>query len=322
MYTVTIKVSAEGTADCRTIKDALALANAYENESVRILVGKGVYREKTVITQPRITLQGCGSEHTVISWGDSARDLMPDGEKRGTFRTATLMVDADDFTALDITIENTRTNASLDGQAIALYADGDRAVFERCRITGSQDTVFTAPLPPSAIEPNGFRGPKEHAPRRMTHQYYRRCFISGGIDFIFGSAAVWFEDCALCSVDSDSYVTAASTPEGEPFGYVFSRCRFTSAPGITNVFLGRPWRDHAKVVLLDCELGGHIRPEGWHDWDKEAAHALTYLREYRSSGPGATGPRAAWAGSLGREEAAFFTPERVLGSWVSRVSYQ
>ncbi len=79
------------------------------------------------------------------------------------------------------------------------------------------------------------------------------------------------------------------------------------------MYLGRPWREYAKVVILDSWLGAHIRPEGWDDWSKEGAHQTAYYAEYQNSGPGAGGNRVSWSHMLSEEEAGRYTKESVLG---------
>ena len=92
---------------------------------------------------------------------------------------------------------------------------------------------------------------------------------------------------------------------------MFSHCRFTGDAPEGSIYLGRPWRDYARVVILDSELGAHIRPEGWHDWGKEAAHGTVFFAEYGNFGPGAAGKRADWCHCLTQEEA--YTRRNVLG---------
>lgn len=135
----------------------------------------------------------------------------------------------------------------------------DRLLFEDCRFLGSQDTLFTAPLPPKEIEPNGFIGPKQQAPRIHGRHCYRHCYIEGDIDFIFGSATAYFEECEFFSkhIDQDinGYVTAASTPKDQKYGYVINACRFTSNCPPHSVYLGRPWRDPNRNRKLEVLLG-------------------------------------------------------------------
>lgn len=284
----------------------------------------GVYREKVVLARPNTTLEGADAARTKIVWDDAALTILPDGHKRGTFRTATLRTDADNITLRGLTIENAAAPREAAGQAIALYADGDGFLCENCRLLGGQDTLFTAPLPPKEIEKGGFIGPKQYAPRRPQHHIYRDCVICGDVDFIFGGAAAWFEHCDLVSIDARSaktepyvsYVSAASTPEGQRFGYVFSHCRFIGqdVPD-SSVYLGRPWRDYAKTVLLDCELGAHIASAGFHDWGKPAARELACFAEYGSTGPGAQGARDTFVHALSAQEAQAVTLEAFLSGW-------
>ncbi len=203
----------------------------------------------------------------IVTWGLGAKEVLEDGKKRGTFRTYTFFVDADDVTLKGLTIENHAGPGTQVGQAIALYADGDRLVVDSCRLLGWQDTLFTAPLPPVEIEKDGFIGPKQSAPRRENRQYYKDCYIEGEVDFIFGGATAYFETCTFFSKDVDrevkGYVTAPSTPEGLPFGYVMEGCRFRSNCPDRSVYLGRPWREWGRAVLLRCVIGPHIKAEGW-----------------------------------------------------------
>lgn len=308
----------------------------YASTSVEIHIAPGIYHEHLDITEPYITLVGAGADQTVITGNLGGYEILEDGLKRGTFRTQTVFVHTHDFTARDLTIENVAGPGHIVGQAIALYADGDRLCFENVHLKGLQDTLFTGPLPAKEVEPGGFRGPLEHAPRINGRQYYHNCTIEGSIDFIFGSATAYFKECTLVSRDeyrdelvtsrrdaqvspeettsrrdaqvsteetvssrrsttsmSDeistrnippirSYVTAASTPEGQKYGYVFADCTFTSDCPAESCYLGRPWREYAKVVLIRCKIGPHIKPEGWHDWGKEKSHDTALFAEYES----------------------------------------
>jgi len=269
-----------------------------------------VYREKVTLRRPFTTLEGSGAQDTIILWDDGARELLPDGMNRGTFRTATLLVDAHHVTLRHLTVENAAAPREQVGQAIALYADGDFFTCEACTLRSHQDTLFTAPLPPKELQKNGFIGPKQFAPRTPQRHTYRRCRIEGDVDFIFGGASAWFEDCDIVSVGA-GYATAASTPQGQKYGYVFRRCRFLGE-GLpeASCYLGRPWRDYAQTVLLDCHIGPHIRPEGWHDWDKPPFHKSGFYAEF----PPPAAPRAPFARPLSRKEADAFTYEDFLAS--------
>ena len=240
-----------------------------------ICLAEGVYREKVVLDRPHTALLGAGRDQTRIVWDDGARTVLADGLKRGTFRTATLRTDGADISLHGLTVENAAAPVEAAGQAIALYADGDRFTCEACALIGAQDTLFTAPLPEKEFEPGGFRGPKEHAPRLRQRHVYRGCRIEGCVDFIFGGAAAWFSDCDIRVRDGHAapdpnrrfWVAAPSTPAGQPVGYVFERCRFTGE-GIPegSAFVARPWRDGARLALIGCAFDRSFAPERFDTW--------------------------------------------------------
>jgi len=311
---ITLHVDSSDNAAYSTIAAALnAATDIFKQKEAAIVIelAPGTYQERPEIHTPNITLCGTGknSSETIITYGNYANEINSDGEKNGTFRTATLFIDADNVSLKNLTVANSAGFGEDIGQALALYADGDRLYFENCRFLGHQDTIFTAPLPPTVLQVNGFRGPKEFAPRRNQAHIYKDCYIAGDVDFIFGSAAAYFENCEIFSSYRPGkicgYVTAASTPEGKKYGYIFNKCRFTSNCPPDSVFLGRPWRDFAKTVIINSYLDEHIHKDGWHDWQKPQAHETTFYAEYNNHGPGAdTSNRVDFAHILTDNEAA------------------
>lgn len=318
METKLIRVQQNGTGDASTLAEAFAKAVAIPADyAVEIQIGAGTYQEKLELERDNVTLIGEHAETTILTFDDYGLFMMPDGIKRGTFRSYTLYVHGDKFSAKNLTFANTAGFGPKIGQAVAVYADGARMSFENCRFIGRQDTLFTAPLPPTVIEWGGFRGPRENAPRDNNVHYYKNCYIEGDVDFIFGGATAYFEECEIRSLtrnsNPDGYITAASTPEGRPYGYVFDRCRFISDCEPETVYLGRPWRNYAKTVIMRSELGAHIKKEGWHDWNKEEAKEHTFYAEYENYGPGASPEtRVSWSHQLTEEEALNYTKEKVL----------
>ena len=258
-----------------------------DGQEAVIRLAEGVYREKIVLDRPRTTLEGQGADRTKIVWNDGAKTILADGLKRGTFRTATLRTDGAEITLRGLTVENSASPLEQAGQAIALYADGDGFRCEDCALIGRQDTLFTAPLPEKEFEPGGFRGPKENAPRTPQNHRYLRCRIEGCVDFIFGGAAAWFEDCEIIAVDakpenaSDSerklWVAAPSTPLRQSVGYVFYRCLFKGAPSLPKgcVYVARPWRDGGRVALIGCRLDEAYHPDRFDTWgDRKGIWAM------------------------------------------------
>lgn len=316
---IIILVSKEKNDCCQSLTEAVKEAQKYKGLPVTIKLEKGIYKEKVTIQQDHITLEGEDLLETVITYDDYALQIMEDGEKRGTFRTPSLFIDANDFTAKNLTFENSAGPGKKVGQALALYVDGDRMYFENCRLLGGQDTLFTAPLPMTAYEKNGFKGPKEFAPRTHGRHYYKNCFICGDVDFIFGGATAYFEGCEIFSnnleQEINGYVTAASTNKEVP-GYVFNHCKFTSDCKEKSVYLGRPWRDYAKVAILNSEIGAHICDEGWHDWGKTKARDTVVFAEYNNYGKGADiSKRPSWVKILTKDEAKVYEIENILGEW-------
>ncbi|MEY8352322.1 pectinesterase family protein [Lachnospiraceae bacterium 54-53] len=312
-----IHISQDGTGDFKSVGEALE-SLPKDNTAQQILyIHKGFYKERITAAVPFVTLVGEHGETTVLSYDLSAHMTMDDGSRRGTFRTASCLIDTHDFTARNITFENSAGKGTEVGQALALYADGDRLTFENCRFLGGQDTLFTGPLPPQEIEPNGFIGPKQFSPRINGRHYYKNCYLEGDVDFIFGGATAYFEGCTFFSKytgkEISSYVTAASTPKGQKYGYVMKDCRFESSCPAENAYLGRPWREYAKTVLINCYMGDHICKEGWHDWNKKAAHEHTFYAEYGSFGPGgAMENRPDWIHRLTESDLTGYTKEAVL----------
>lgn len=294
-----------------------------DGQPVTIHIEPGEYRERVEIHRPYVTLVGETADGVRIVGSLGAK--MPSGDgsgidgKLGTFRTYTVLVDADDVRLENLTIVNDAGDGREVGQAIALYADGDRLVVDACCITGRQDTLFLGPLPPREVKPGGFIGPKQFAARRVGRQYFRRCRIEGDVDFIFGGACAYFEGCEIRSLnrnmDVNGYVTAASTPEGEPYGFVFHGCSFTAAQDVApdSVYLGRPWREWAQTVLIDCWLGQHIKREGWWDWAKPAAHERAHYAGASLHGPASDAENwAPWAHELDATATTRYAREQVL----------
>ena len=328
MKTIYVSNQKNAATDFKTVTDAILSIPVSNTEPVTISIAPGVYHEKLTIDRPYLTLIGNGANNceTVLTYDDYAFYLMPDGMKRGTFRSYSVFIDTHDVTLKNLTIENASGDSATHGQAIALYADGDRLVFDHIRLLGHQDTLFTGPLPPKEKEPNGFIGPKQFAPRINGRQYYKDCYICGDVDFIFGSATAYFEHCTIESLARftaesnlkqdgrakiQGYVTAASTAEGQKYGYVFSECKLTSSDcPDASVYLGRPWREFAKTVFLHCEFGPHIHPERFHDWNKKEAHDTIFYAEYENvPAPLAS---ASFVTELSAESAINFSKEAVL----------
>lgn len=298
----TIFVARDGTAEFRNIDDAIEVCRAFMEYHKVIFVKKGTYKEKLILPSWLTNIEICGEDrdNTIITYDDHANVFIPGTDRKmGTFRTYTVRVDGNDITFRNITIEN---NAARLGQAVALHTQGDRLAFVNCRILGNQDTVYTGGI--------------------NTRLYFKDCHIEGTTDFIFGPSTAWFESCTILS-RTDSYITAASTPQDVEYGYVFNRCKIVAAEGVSKVYLGRPWRPYAHTLFMNCQLGKHILPVGWHNWSNTQNEKTTRYCEYDNHGEGAaTKERAAWTRQLTKKEAAKVTLENVFrqnGGWTPNV---
>jgi pectinesterase len=240
--------------------------------------------EQIYISDSNITI-----ENKTFSASYYAKEDMPDGTKRGTFRSYTVLVDGDNVCFKNCVFENTAGRGQDVGQAIALYVDGDGITLENCVLRGHQDTLFLAPLPDKEIIPGGFTGPKQFTERKRRTVYFKNCVIEGGVDFIFGGATAYFDSCEFVSVE-EGYVFAPSTPKDVEVGFVARNCTFTASDGVEkgSCYIARPWRNHAYVKLENCYLGEHIHPLGFDDWGKMDAHATVRFFETGSFGPGAS----------------------------------
>ena len=298
----TLFVARDGTAEFRNIDDAIEVCRAFMEYHKVIFVKKGTYKEKLIVPSWLTNIEICGEDrdNTIITYDDHANVFIPGTDRKmGTFRTYTVRVDGNDITFRNITREN---NAARLGQAVALHTQGDRLTFVNCRILGNQDTVYTGGI--------------------NTRLYFKDCHIEGTTDFIFGPSTAWFENCTILS-RTDSYITAASTPQDVEYGYVFNRCKIVAAEGVSKVYLGRPWRPYAHTLFMNCQLGKHILPVGWHNWSNTQNETTARYCEYDNHGEGAaTKERAAWTRQLTRKEAAKVTLENVFrqnGGWIPNV---
>ena len=285
-------VAQDGSGDYRSIQEAVDAARSGEHAPTIILIREGVYRERVVIHRDNLRLIGEDREKTVITHSACAKDLYPDGREKGTFLSFSVLVTGRNVTLENLTIRNDAGDGTVVGQAVALYAAGDRGSFRRCSLIACQDTLFTGPVMPEVLaEAAPYEGGAECVPAANepaeTHArlYFEDCLIRGDVDFIFGSYRCWFEGCTLYMNARGGWYTAANTPRSQPYGYVFHRCRLTGECPAGKAYLGRPWRAFARTLFLECEMDECVAPEGFADWDAQRV-VTERCGEYASLGPG------------------------------------
>lgn len=322
----------------KTIEDALRAAPAASNNEYVILIKAGKYYEKLTVDKPNIKLLGESRDNTIVYFDAAADTKGPDGKPYTTFGSATLTVAAERFSAENITIENSfdyltnlvkpikDTTRLTNYQAVALKTDkgSDQTVLKNCKILGYQDTLFVS---------DG-------------RQYFKNCYIAGNVDFIFGAGKAVFEKCDIISRTAGSdthngYITAASTPLSNPYGFLFVNCRLLKENADLpdgSVTLGRPWHPTTNlpdgtrqgdpnavgsVVFKNCYMDSHIPVRGWdpmYGTDTKGKKSLWFypqesrFYEYRSTGPGAASSNETRR-MLSDQEAGKYTIEKVLEGW-------
>jgi pectin methylesterase-like acyl-CoA thioesterase len=302
---LTVRVAADGKGDTTTVQSAIDRLPATGGI---VLVAPGTYREQVIIDQSHVTIKGTGS--------DPGQTILVDDTSQGTRGNkpsyATVHVLGNDFRAENITFQNdfnrTHEQVSAGSQAQALNMEGDRNILDRVRILANQDTLYIGakgcgqsgslrtPPPSSTSFPPGTQ-PAPAAPRTPciptpTRTYFTHCVVAGNVDFIYGDGNGVFNDCEIHSTlhAAGGYLTAQGKYLADQQStFVFNNCHLTAEPGEQHVYLGRPWRDYASVVYLNCLMEGHIEPAGWREWTPGVTHRLdtAFYAEYKSTGPGA-----------------------------------
>lgn len=286
-------VAKDGSGDFKTVQEAINAVPDFRKNRTIIFIKAGVYKEKLILpaSKTNITFIGEDVEKNILTFDDFASKKNRFGEEMGTTGSSSFFIFAEGFTAENITFENSSGPV---GQAVAVRIDGDMTAFKNCRFLGFQDTLY----------PHG----------ENSRQYYKNCYIEGTVDFIFGWSTAVFDSCTIFCKDH-GYITAPSTNENTQFGFVFLNCKITGNASEASFYLGRPWRPHGKAVFIACEMGPHIKPEGWHNWGKPENEKTAFFAEYKNNGPGARGKRVEWSHQLTEDEVHEYSIQNILGEW-------
>ncbi len=294
-------VAKDGSGDFETVQEAINAVPHFRKTQTTIYIKNGVYKEKLILpsSKNKVTLIGESAENTIITNDDYASKKNSFGEEMGTTGSSGFFVFGNEFTAKNITFEN---SAGPVGQAVAVRIDGDMVIFENCRFLGYQDTLYP------------------HSPE--SRQFYKNCYIEGTVDFIFGKSTAVFQDCEIFCKEK-GYVTAAATLEETLYGFVFIHCKISGNAPDRSFYLGRPWRSHAKTVFIECEMSKVIKEEGWHNWNKKDAEQTSFYGEYKNKGQGYTPEkRVEWSHQLTKEERQKYTLENIFKGWIPEGSQQ
>ncbi|XP_075641197.1 putative pectinesterase 68 [Castanea sativa] len=280
-----ITVNVDGSGDFQAVQAAVDSVPTNNTENVVIQISAGNYIEKVMVpvTKPYITFEGAGRDVTVIEWHDRASDRGPNGQQLRTYRTASVTVFANYFSARNISFKNTAPApmpGKEGGQAVAFRISGDKAYFSGCGFYGAQDTLC------------------DDAGRH----YFKECRIEGSIDFIFGNGRSMYKDCELHSIATRFGSIAAQFrhKEDEKTGFAFVRCRVT---GTGPLYVGRAMGQYARIVYSYTYFDDVVAHGGWDDWDHtnniNNNNRTVFMGVYKCWGPGAeTLKGVSWAPEL------------------------
>ena len=253
-------------------KTLTAAIDALPKDGGTIELAPGEYREKVTVAKPNVRLIGKGKtpKDVVIVWSDGAITA------GGTFKSFSMNVSGDGFRARNLTIQNDyHLKDARPSQAVALAITADRAVLEKVRLLGAQDTLYAAS--------------KKDKPSR---QYFKDCYVEGHVDFIFGDAKAFFDRCHIHGIAHQSVMITAQSKNrpDQDSAYVFDRSLITADPKATGIYFGRAWRPLATVIFMRSRIEAPLDPAGWREWTPGKTETLNtaYFAEYASTGPGAS----------------------------------
>ncbi|KAJ0537245.1 putative pectinesterase [Helianthus annuus] len=308
--TPNVVVAADGSGDHKTVAAAVAAAPSKSSTRYVIRIKAGVYRENVEVPKGKTNLMfiGDGRKNTIITASRSVKGGST------TFESATVAIVGDGFLARDITFQNTA--GASNHQAVALRVGSDLSAFYQCDMLAYQDTLYV----------------------HKNRQFYINCLIAGTVDFIFGNAAAVFQDCDIHARRPNSGQRNMLTAQGrtdsnQNTGIVIQKCRIGATSDLQPVqssfptYLGRPWKQFSRTVVMQSTISNVIHPAGWFEWDGNFALDTLYYAEYQNTGAGAgTSGRVKWKGFkviTSSTEAQGFTPGSFIGggSWLRSTGF-
>ncbi|KAM7263070.1 hypothetical protein ACFE04_000753 [Oxalis oulophora] len=273
-------VAKDGSGKFKTITAALATVPKKNPTRFVIYVKAGTYDEYVTVTKDmtNVYMYGDGPRSTIVTGRKSNKDGIT------TQNTASFNVLGKGFIGKNMGFSNTA--GAIGHQAVALRVNAEQVAFFNCKMDGYQDTLYTQAL----------------------RQFYRNCEISGTVDFIFGDATVIIQNSVIIvrrPMDNQQNTVTAHgrSYKYETTGLVIQNCRIVPEQQLfpdrfkIPTFLGRPWKEYSRTVIMESLLADFIQPAGWMRWDGNFALNTLEYREYGNTGPGAnTKGRVKWIG--------------------------
>ncbi|KAE8377602.1 putative pectinesterase A [Aspergillus bertholletiae] len=273
------------SGDYSTIGAALSALGSSTADAC-IYIAAGTYEEQLVIKYAgQLTIYGETSDTATYKQNTVTITHTISSPDAGSLdSSATVNIKSDSVSVHNINIANGYGSGA---QAVALVANADQLGFYACQFTGYQDTLYA----------------------KAGHQYYANSRIEGAVDFIFGDASAWFENCDIVS-NGAGYITAMSRQvDSDTSWYAINNCNIKAASGVDltgDVYLGRPWRVLARVIYQNSVLSNIVNAKGWHAM-ADGATPLYY--EFNNSGAGSDTSEREYLSTID----AAVTKEIVLG---------
>ncbi|KAL0636222.1 hypothetical protein Q9L58_004783 [Maublancomyces gigas] len=251
-----------------------------------IFIYPGTYNEQVYIPARAALLTIYGSTTDTTSYTSNTVTITQgksQDDSANNDLTATIRAFSAGLKIYNINIANSRGSGS---QAIALSSQADKQGYYGVKLTGFQDTLL-------ANEGNAV---------------YAKSYIDGATDFVFGQRQrAWFDGVDI-RVKAKGWITAnGRDSDSNQSYYIFNKCNVAVASGSTvangAVYLGRPWRDRARVVFQNTALSAVINSAGWSVWNTDDVNTeFVYFREFKNTGTGASGTRAGFSSFLSAAE--------------------
>ncbi|TGO14864.1 hypothetical protein BTUL_0047g00260 [Botrytis tulipae] len=270
-----------------TFQEGINALSANTTEAQYIFVAPGVYFEQVYLPQiaSNLTIQGYTNDSREYYYNEATL----------TYNLALINTTSDDLTATfrahntntkvyNMVIKNTFGHINSNGQNLVLSSYASNVGYYATQFWGYQDTVLA----------------------EAGYQLYAKCLIVGAIDFIFGEKALaWFENNDIRTIANGAITASGRTSAAVDSWYVINNSNIANLNNSLtpyNNYLGRPWRDYARVVFQNSFLGDNIKAAGWQEWSTSTPNTdgVTF-GEYNNFGPGSVleeGPRANFSSQL------------------------
>lgn len=254
---IDVIVSQDGTGDYETLQAAIDAVPDDNADEIVIFLRNGSYYEKINIPwqKTNITLVGESVDSTIVHYDDNGNDM-------GSWGSVAFQADANNFTAINLTFQNSYDEN--DTWNLAFSSFGDKQLFYHCRFKAWQDTYYV---------------------NWRSRSYMKDCYIEGAIDFIYGYGIAVFDSCQVNTIrpSSDGVITASAASKYNRFGLTFTDSRLTTPTGASSFYLGRPWQGEPHVAYINCWEPSTLYAKGWTSMNEDRNPLFA---EYNCYGPG------------------------------------